>query len=230
MVYLWLDTLKVNYGDISGTPRQNFGILRCFATPHRAVAEMEQLLVRKGWLDPNNPGIGDGMDTKALETWKRIPLPFVSIYRQTPTIDETRFMRSGVRSLSFSPDKRKANLSRTPLPINIPYQLDFWYKRKFTEAHIWEWLFSQMANYGNAHNELFRTVTIGNGWGDKIIPLRLEGMSDNSDLEPSESNRILRSTVDMVARAWLFFPLNDGGDGTKIVGTVLVNEEVNSDC
>jgi hypothetical protein len=227
MIYEWLDTLKINYGSIAGTPRQQFGILRCFATPHRATAEMEQLLVRKGWLDPNNPGIGDGTDEHAVETWKRIPLPFVSIYRQPPVPDEARFIRSGVTALSYTPDLRSTTSSAAPYPLNIPYQLDFWYKRKFSEAFIWEWVFAQLGSLGSAYNELFRTVTIGSGWGDKIIPIRFDSMSDNSDLEPGEANRTLRSTVDFTVKAWMFPPLQTNGTGAnsnKIVGTVIKEE------
>jgi len=215
LVYHWLDGLKVDYGELGGDPKRNFGILRVYATPNRAYASMEDLLVRKGWLNPDTPGDGSGgaVPDAGRRSYMKIPLPFASITRSAPVFDTTRSLTKMQLSY-YSEDFDHALKFKTPSPYNIPYQIEFWCKTKFTEIHILEWITSQIDGFGLGHTEFFLKYSPKFGmppneiqpFGTKLITVVIDDMSDNSDLEPGEGDRQLRFSVQLTLKAWFFLP------------------------
>lgn len=221
-VYRWLDDLKIDYGDISGTPRRQFGILRVLATPKRAFSSMENVLVRKGWLDPTNPGSGSGTTETTRKSYQRVPLPFCSIAVSAPQPDPLRDSVARFRGMNASITNLTSQQHEYPIPINISMQLDFWVKKKFTEIYIREWILSNLNRRGTFFNEFFLTVTPldheNNAvWGNKLIPVIIDSIDDASDLEPSDSDRLLRTVVNITLKAWLFLP-SIQVDNTKYFG------------
>lgn len=210
-IYNWLDALKIDYGEIAGVPRRQFGILRVLATPKRAFSRMENILVRKGWLDPSDPGPGSGTLEETLKSYQRIPLPFVSVYVQPPAIDSLRNSVFSFRHSYASMSDLTSQKHPYPVPITLPVQLDFWMKKKFTDLYIKEWLISNVNVLGTYANEFMLQVTpldnLGQQvWGNKLIPVTIESIDDASDLEPGEGDRLLRTTVMLTMSAWMFMP------------------------
>jgi hypothetical protein len=209
LIYEWLDKLKINYGSLGGVPRTNFGILRCFATPRRAFATMEEMLIRKNWLDSSSPEDGSGSGNKVTSSYQRIPLPFCSIERTDYTIDKSRF--STGEFIVYSNNGYTSNKYRFPFPIDLSYKLEFWCKQRFTVMHILEWVISQLSPKGMGQSEmLFRITPIDhNGntpYGSKTVPFVMDTFTDNSDIEPGENQRNLRLTFIFTLKAWLFYP------------------------
>ena len=201
----WVGSLKVDYGTVSGIPHPERGLLWVYGSPAKAFANMSSLLLRKGWVDDTSVG-ADGMTD---EDWITVPLPFASITRQDPVFDPTR-SRVPYKFRKFIREFNKYKAVRFPLPYDVTYQIDYWYKRKFTEAHIFEWILSQVSPIGAANNEFFLTADFGDIWGQKMIPAQQISLTDNSDLEPDEDgDRTLRSTFTMTLRAWVFLPVEE---------------------
>lgn len=213
-IYNWLDNLKIDYGEIAGVPRRQFGILRVLATPKRAFSRMENVLVRKGWLDPTDPGSGSGTAEDSLKSYQRIPLPFVSIYVQPPILDPIRESVANFRHSNPSLSELTSQQHPYPTPITIPIQLDFWMKKKFTAIYIYEWLYSNISKRGTYNNEFMLRVTPldheGQAvWGEKMIPVTIDSMDDAANLEPGEDDRVLRTTVALTMSAWIFMPYTE---------------------
>jgi hypothetical protein len=222
-VYSWLGGLLVNYSELGGVPKTNFGILRCYATPRRAYATMKDLLIRKGWMDRDKPGDGSGAGKKTIDSYVRVPLPFASITRNDYVFDTTRFSQG--EFTVYSPDYMTAKKYAFPKPINIPYQIEFWYREKFTEAHILEWLYSKFGVRGGGHMESFLNFTPkdsdgNNPFGTKVLPWILDSTNDNSDLEPGDQQRTLRLTASFTMKGWMFLPPISGPDPLDTVFAV----------
>jgi hypothetical protein len=207
MVANWIGSLPVDYGRISGRSQSQRGLLWVYSSPTKALASMSQILVEKGWVRPGNVGAAG----KDYDDWVNVPLPFASIQRQDPEFDPERaripfvyrkFARNGKRYIS----------SRFPLPFDITYNVEYWMRRKFTDAHIREWLMVQHSPIGASPNELFLNAEFGLPWGTKMIPLQNLSYSDNSDLEPDEeSDRRLRFSLTFTLKAWIFPPAMEPG-------------------
>lgn len=202
MVALWIGSLPVDYGNIAGRMQNPRGMLTVYASPTKALAAMSNVLRRKGWIKPGDIG-SDNMD---YDDWITVPLPFASIQRQDPTWDAERANVPFVYR-KFLREGNAYRSTRFPLPFDITYNVDFWMRRKFTDAHIREWLMVQHSPIGAANNELFLTAEFGEPWGNKIIPVTDLSYTDNSDLEPDEdSDRNLRFTLNFTLKAWVFPP------------------------
>lgn len=224
MMYNWLGGLLCDYGvTLAGQPRRSFGILRCWATPQRAFATMENLLVRKGLIELGTPPEDESTKAGNLLNGK-IPSPFASITFGDPVPDPARSFPPAFWFL-FSDDFQTYEKHYAPRPYNIPYSIDFWFKKVYTKQHILEWILPQFGMPGGALNEMFLTITFaagqpGSGWGTKLIPITLDAIVDNSDLEPGEGDRNLRITATFTAKAWLFLPPVDLGGGETEGNTI----------
>lgn len=181
------------------------------ATPRRAFAQMKDLLVRKGWLDP-------AAINKA--SYQMVPLPFASIMRMAPILAQDRFSPFTITKGLVDSEIKKIAKSRFPIPIDIPYQVDFWVRRKFTEARILEWLFSKLARQGVGLDEFTLTVNLGSFFGNKLVTVAVGSFADNSSLEPDELDVDIRFTVDLTIKAWMT-PLP--GEEEYLVHTLLVD-------
>lgn len=203
MVAEWVNGCPVDYGNLAGYSQPQRGMLWVFASPHKAIAEMAKLLLRKKWTLPGVEGTGN------LEPgqWIRLPTPFASIARQRPVPDPSR-ANVPFRYRKFLPTTFGTRPTRFPRPIDIEYQIDYRMRRVYTQNYIDEWVAAQVAPIGASPNEFYMRANFGSYWGTKLIPVQNIQIADNSDLEPGEDeNRALRTTLTFTVKGWFFFPL-----------------------
>jgi len=96
-------------------------------------------------------------------------------------------------------DRSEVYVLPFPIPYDLTYQVDIWTK---TQQDM-QWLRSSLLSRFPYADETFLRATFG-GYGDKVIPLRLDRVDDTTDLEPDEGHRQLRNTVTFTAKAWIF--------------------------
>jgi hypothetical protein len=152
------------------------------------------------------------------------PLPFVSFYRSSPPeFDPTRISLGvirGVNAPSLNPlaptgttlhQEAKTASVPFPKPFNIPYQVDFWYLRKYTGVWIQEWVMRQSNLRGAASNEVMVTVNFPAPYGEKLCPLRIDSVSYNDEIDGTEGEVLQRYTLNLTVKAWLV--ASDAEDG-----------------
>lgn len=205
-IYSWLGDLNVDYGEIAGNtlPQSYIPILRVFASPMRAFAEMRDTLIRKGWIQ--RPTEQELLDD--AEAYKLVPLPFISIYREAPENDPTRAMIPGqFTGLLYDASTGEKVDHPYPGTYLINYQVDFWCLKRYTEAHIYEWVKSKLGKVGAAPNEAMVPVEHDAPWGVKLQGMKMTGFVDNTELEGfADSKRYVRFTATFQLNALLFRP------------------------
>ena len=152
------------------------------ATPHRAYMEVET------------------QDMILDQT--RLHVPRLALTRMNYARDAARFNPIIIRALgrATTPGLYKLKQEQYPVPINIPYQIDFW--TEFArDMNLW----AQRFLYEFAFSYKYLQVHVDSMWGDKQFFLVLEGdLQDTSDLEPQEGYREIRRTATVTAQCWLF--------------------------
>jgi len=207
---VWVETFHVDYGTGAGNgpgaqpaifnpPRNDVPIVAVMASPDRAFAAAADLLINTGLIPGSTQQVWQ--DTVAL--LNGLPLPIVSIYRGDAQFDPTmsgvpkRFPLGGSGSLASSTVQYWR-------PYRIPYQLDFWSQKTYTDSFFREWLESQCGIVGNLQNELYISVTHDPPYGVKRQSLLNFGARDNAALEGNQE-RYRRTTYSLSLRAW-FIP------------------------
>ncbi len=136
---------------------------------------------------------------------KRIDLPVVSFYRVSQEFG-TEFHSFGLQDTGVfyrDPANYQTTLSGVRyklLPVRVFYQVDFWVK--FMDDM--QLLQTQLLHYFRPVLRRYMKLPSGGG-----VPLDyvLQGMVDNSDLEPGEDERVLRFSADLSVEGYL--PLGD---------------------
>ena len=210
----WLGTLRVDYGTVGGEDRSDFPILRVFASPERAFAQVTDLLVRMCWIDGATAAdMRDNADRFAV-----LPLPVVSIQRGDPLPDpELRGTPKVFRQRWLN--LRTGQWERHPFPghYRTPYTATFWMKKRYTEAYIREWIMAQLGLVGMAENEVLIDITHQDPWALMPQALRFDGWSDLSDLE-GEGQRYIRVEVSFNLRTWFFRNVDQPEDDIQAIG------------
>ena len=217
-IYDWLNGLTIDYGTVKGIPFPSKSILKVYAAPKRAFASMRHVLVRKGWIDDVGSTPGDTGLRQA--EFRNVPLPFASIYRSDPALD---FQRSGSplvwNRFTTGCAGTVAYGHPYPVPYDLSYQIDFWALKKYTEAYIYEWIFSKIGVPGSAPNEIMMYVNHGPPWGIEATGFRVESWSDTSDIEDiEEETRMLRFTMQGMFKARVFLPPKELGKTVLVIG------------
>jgi hypothetical protein len=218
----WLETLTVNYDNIAGTPRNGVPVLSVMATPSRPFAYIPDLLVSRGWI---SGATAEEMKEKAEENWDVLPLPLCTIVRGEPAIDYEQAGPPKVyRTRFIDPVTQKWVQHPWPGSYRVDYSITFWSQKRYTEAHMREWLYAQLGRIGAAPSELFIPVHHDEPWG--VIPqsLKFLGSADLSDLE-GEEQRLIRFEVQLSLRMMFMFkplptPADEGHPLLAIQGTV----------
>lgn len=153
------------------------------ATPHRAYMEVET---------------GD-----MLTDQTRLRVPRIALTRMNYSRDASRFNPNVIRALgrvSGSRGLSKLYQEQYPVPINIPYQIDFWTEFG-RDMNIWAQRFLYEFGFGYK----YLSITPDAMWGIKKFFLSLESdLQDTSDLEPQEQYREIRRTATVTAQCWLY--------------------------
>jgi len=172
--------------DAAGLPTDR-PIPLVFATPERAWAVMRKKF-EKNILEDRD---------------FRIPLPFLSIQQIGETVfDPRRYLYRKVlyRKVALNTTDYTSALAHAhPLPFTFQYSVEVWTKTRY-EARM---AIGQFASLWEEGGMAFRQVDHGTPMGVKWVPFFLEGISDNTNLEPVESQRSLRWTLTFRVEGWL---------------------------
>lgn len=215
-VWKWLSAFHVDYGEIAGTgaaaPRDDHPILRVFAAPQRAAATTVDLLVGLGWIAEDSQA---DMITKAEQDFSTLPLPLVTIRRTDPTPDPELYGVPKVLRRKFL-DTVTGKWQFHPWPghYRTEYTLTFWSKKRYSEVHFREWIYSELGKIGRNDIETLIPVEHGEPWGTWDQSFKFMGSSDLSDLEGVEQ-RYMRFEFNFSLRTWMMrAPIADDLTGT----------------
>jgi hypothetical protein len=172
------------------------------ASPQRAFGEAAAM-VAKGLVDPARTlPPANNLNREAL-----VPLPLVSIQPGAPEPRETQRLtpcKNLFRTAlpGTDPSQRERYVARPPLPIWLTYTCELWTKTRSTMNALIT-AFQQQFDPYMAWDE----VVIDDWfWGTVWMPIKLGGITDNSELEAGEKDRTLRHTISLRIEAWCFFP------------------------
>ena len=186
-VYDWLSGLKVDYGNIAGTQRDNEPILRVIASPQRAFAAVVNILVRTGWIDGNN---ADQMQQNAGD-FAVLPLPIATIQVAPPEQDpELAGVPKKFTKKTFDYSTGKWEEHRWPGHYATDYTVTFWMLKRYTAIYIDEWVRHQLGQVGRGNYETLIPVEHEQPWGTLLQKLELTSSNDRSDLEGKEQRYI----------------------------------------
>ena len=172
----WLKTLTYKDGSGAEKPVENV----IYSTPEKVFS--------KGNLNKNG----------------RILLPAISLFRVSAVQNDTKWKYPTSRAMAYSYTERDLTALTQKnvgvIPVDISYQVDIWTKYQDDLQYLWY----QITKAFNPDLRLISTFNI-NGYQIEIpADCYLEGLNDNSDLEPDEeSDRKLRATADIRVEAYL---------------------------
>ena len=172
----WLKTLT--YKDGSGTEKPVENVI--YSTPEKAFS--------KGSLNQNG----------------RVLLPAISLFRVSTTQNDTKWKYPTSRATAYSYTEKDLTLLTQKnvgvIPVDISYQVDIWTKYQDDLQYIWY----QITKAFNPELRLTATFNIDGYQVEIPADCYLEGLNDNSDLEPDEeSDRELRATADVRVETYL---------------------------
>jgi len=158
-----------------------------FATPERAWARMRRKFQK------------DIANTREF----KIPLPFISLQQiGDTTYDPQRYLYRKIlyRKVALETTEYKEAIAHAhPLPYTFQYSAEMWTKTRL-EARV---AVAQFAGLWDEGGMLYRDVDHGTPMGVKTVPWFLEGMTDNTNLEPVDQQRSLRWTFSIRLEGWL---------------------------
>lgn len=130
----------------------------------------------------------------------RVALPRIAVQRlgTTPRPDNHIF--------STIPYVRQENgkwvESHPPAPVEYSYQVDLWTERQW-EMNYWERR-THLLFWSRGMLQYLK-VSVGDPWFDKWARLTLDGIDDNTDIEPgTEEDRQVRKTLSLKLATWTF--------------------------
>lgn len=233
-VYNWLGGLLVDYGKILRKPEEpdaitgyhipTKSILRVMATPERAFAEMQNLLVAKSWMD----------ESLESDDFRNVPLPFTSIYRMGPIPRLNQMMVPGRYKYLYRNHEGAWLGADYPTPWDIPYDIHFWCMKRYTEVHIWDWLVSRVGRRGASPMDFYLEVDHEKYphdhhpdktciYGNQLHSAHFDALTDITDLEPVEmAPRYVRFSLLLTVRAWMMYPLtvDENGQIAVMIGQI----------
>lgn len=169
----WLDS---NFRDV--VPDKELQIM--FAPPDRPFAEVSSGRVTGG---------------------KTLRLPRVSVSRADYEYDPDRRNQTLLRYCGPTTAAGNAlNQANFPIPVNLPYQVDFWTEYE-SEMQAYFSHFLRQLYSGIIHI----TVYINNLWTDKITPYIMEpGVANAVETDPGGEFREIRTTFQLRCEAFLY--------------------------
>lgn len=175
------------------------------ASPQRAFGEAAAM-VAKGLVNPAQT-LPPSKENNNLNREALVPLPLVSIQPGAPEPRENQrlvpwknLFRTSLPGTDAS--IRERYVARPPLPLWLTYTCELWTKTRSTMNALVT-AFTQQFDPYMAWDE----VVIDDWfWGTVWMPIRLQSITDNSELEAGEKDRTLRHTISLRIEAWCFFP------------------------
>ena len=201
-VWNWLSDFRVDYGTIagSGPARDDHPVLRVFAAPQRAAATTVDLLVGMGWISET---LAADAKKKAEQDFSTLPLPLVTIRRADPVPDPELYgVPKVLRRKFLNPLTGLWEFHRWPGHYRTEYTITFWAKKRYSEIHFREWVYSQLGTIGLNDIETLIPVVHEEPWGTLRQSFKFTGSSDLSDLEGTEQ-RYMRFEYTFSLRTWM---------------------------
>lgn len=202
-IYDWLGGLHVDYNDSEkGIANKNdIPILRVFASPQRAFATVQDMLIKDGWIS----GLTPAAQQANAGDFDTLPLPVLTLQRGEPQIDAELSAPAKVfRHKVFDPLTGQFINHQWPGHYKTDYTITLWGLKRYTDNFMREWIMSHFgAAQGVAFSEYMLLVKHADPWGDMRQALRYIGSSDLSDLE-GETTRYIRVEFTFSLRTWLF--------------------------
>lgn len=193
----WLMSLRVNYGEIEGVQRPNEKILTIMAAPHRAFADVYDLLVERGWMTQARVDTIRGQDELSA---RLVPLPLFSVERMDPLPDP---------ELGQVPAVLRTTNGNVPFPKHYrgDYNVTLWAKRHSTENFVRSWVAGQFGNRGCGRNEMLLPVVHVAPYGTANQSFRFVGASRQDELEGNQPT-YTRTQYTFNLRYWIIMPTN----------------------
>lgn len=130
---------------------------------------------------------------------RKLKLPIMALSRTDSNISPERYKFHPRIPVAWNnEEKTEMKVALCPQPIEIPYQLDIRAVKRKTLDYIKKRIILRFIfdiGYVN--------VNLGE-YGEKYFSVKLEGYSDNSELEVGESEIKMRETLSLSFRGWLF--------------------------
>lgn len=136
----------------------------------------------------------------------RPPLPRIAITIEDPEIEPERFNSNVIRKLGYS-DASQAQIRRAnyPTPVRLPYTFNFW-TEKYREMGLYKQQLLQLFRFQytpiRVDLDAISPIPV---YGEKDVELFTDGgIANTGDVEPGNQERILRRTMSVHLKAWLW--------------------------
>jgi len=203
-VYYNYDKAVVDF--LGGVSYDGKPILRVFATPERAFAQ-----VKKWFKERRDRDV------------RTIPLPIVSLFRIAAALDHARYHKTTrYHKMYYTPDRKKYYGMRYPQPVTLTFQIDLWARliRDLEDATA---QFLQKFRI----NETYLTVKHPFPMGERLVLtlLRDELGVDTTGLEAGGEQRTLRRTFTLDVYGWVSYPADEFGIVEQIETTIIESDD-----
>lgn len=196
------------------------------ATPRKAFAEYDRLFKAQ------NQDLGE----TTMNDIRKAPLPLISYNRSKLSFRSWGRSVFPNRNLAFSngrhdsgSETRRATVySRRPTPVDIPYSIDIWTTYEAQHAWIAQQLLSSF------WNKIAFWVTEDPYSGERTfqVPIKFDGLSDQSEKTPDDEDANRRWTLDVTIEGWMFHDLlfaptvQIGTTNVDVDGETITKEEL----
>lgn len=208
-LFNWLGSLHVDYGDLGGrlqAPKNDYPVLRVFASPERAASAIGDQLIRAGIITiPGSPTPED-YAAEVAKNFKLLPLPFLSVQETGLPSPDLEFASTPKTMQAYiDPATGQWVEHRWPASFYSSYSVTFWSRKRYSQVFFREWVMSQLGPLGAGPSELFIAVQHPEPFTQQMQTLRFDSITDLSDLE-GEEPRIQRTELALQLRVLHFYP------------------------
>jgi len=139
------------------------------------------------------------MKVLKIKNHANIPLPYVSVQRLIPELDQMRYARVFHRKVEYSDDRNAVSQLRRATPFNVNYQITVWDKKRYSLQEVAE-------NYLSRYWPMYKIdVNYGPPYHSVPCHASIVTTDDLSDLEPGEdADRMLKHQIQMLIEGWAF--------------------------
>lgn len=136
----------------------------------------------------------------------RPPLPRAALTIGDPVRDPERFNSATIRKLGYADsDNHQIYRGHYPIPVNIPYTLNFW-TEKYRDMNMYvQQGFSRFRLGYTPLSVDIDSISPTPLYGSKLLHLHLDGdFSDTGDVEPGNKERVNRRTANLILKGWIW--------------------------
>lgn len=135
------------------------------------------------------------------------PLPRMALTIEDPELEPERFNPNVIRKLGYADPNTEYEIRRAnyPTPVRLPYTINFW-TEYYREMDLFKQQILQLFRFQYLTIRVdIDSVSPVKIYGEKDIELYIDGALINTgDVEPGNKERILRRTLQVHLKAWLW--------------------------